>query len=147
MRTHPSVIFLLAATLAAALPISISWAQQADTSQHMESTDELYTAPQTQPQTRTHIQTKGTVVDFPERASQAKSVPARLPTKGMSMTQVTRDWGPPVTQHQAVGKPPITRWDYDGFHVFFEHNLVLHSVVPHQPPEIHHQDQLGIADK
>jgi len=25
--------------------------------------------------------------------------------------------------------PPITRWDYDGYSVFFENSTVLHSVV------------------
>ena len=29
----------------------------------------------------------------------------------------------------AVGNPPITRWEYPSFVVFFENNIVLHSVV------------------
>jgi hypothetical protein len=28
-----------------------------------------------------------------------------------------------------VGAPPITRWDYADFSVFFEHNLVIHAVA------------------
>ena len=27
------------------------------------------------------------------------------------------------------GKPPITRWDYDGFSVYFEHQHVIHAVA------------------
>jgi len=28
-----------------------------------------------------------------------------------------------------VGKPPISRWEYPGFVVYFEHEHVIHSVV------------------
>jgi hypothetical protein len=28
-----------------------------------------------------------------------------------------------------VGAPPITRWDYAGFSVFFEHDRVIDAVV------------------
>jgi hypothetical protein len=48
------------------------------------------------------------------------------------MGQVRQQYGNPVTEHPAVGEPPITRWDYAGYSVFFEHDLVLHSVVHHQ---------------
>jgi hypothetical protein len=52
------------------------------------------------------------------------------PTRGMHMTQVESKFGAPATRHPAVGSPPITRWDYADFSVFFEHDIVLHSVVP-----------------
>jgi hypothetical protein len=45
------------------------------------------------------------------------------------MAAVEARFGAPATKHAAVGDPPITRWDYSGFSVFFEHNLVLHSVI------------------
>ncbi len=51
------------------------------------------------------------------------------PVRGMTMAQVEVRFGPPKTRHPAVGDPPITRWDYDGFSVYFEHQYVLHSVV------------------
>ena len=51
------------------------------------------------------------------------------PTRGMRMTQVERQFGAPSTRHEAVGQPPITRWDYPGFAVFFEHDIVIHAVV------------------
>lgn len=51
------------------------------------------------------------------------------PTRGQTMAQVEARFGAPVTKHAAVGKPPITRWDYPQFSVFFEYNLVLHSVI------------------
>jgi hypothetical protein len=28
-----------------------------------------------------------------------------------------------------VGDPPITRWDYDGWSVYFEYDLVLFTVL------------------
>lgn len=53
------------------------------------------------------------------------------PVQGMSMTTVEQQYGQPDEKSPAVGDPPITRWTYNGFVVFFEHNLVIHSVVPH----------------
>jgi hypothetical protein len=51
------------------------------------------------------------------------------PTRGMSMSQVSTKFGVPVTKVPAVGKPPISRWEYPGFVVYFEHEHVIHSVV------------------
>ena len=34
-----------------------------------------------------------------------------------------------MTKVPAVGKPPISRWEYPGFVVYFEHDHVIHSVV------------------
>ena len=51
------------------------------------------------------------------------------PTRGMTMDQVATKFGAPVTKVPAVGKPPISRWEYPGFIVYFEANHVIHSVV------------------
>lgn len=51
------------------------------------------------------------------------------PGRGLTMTQVEKKFGAPTERHAAVGKPPITRWDYPGFSVFFEHQWVIHSVA------------------
>ena len=53
----------------------------------------------------------------------------QTPQNGFTMSQVRQQFGNPVSELPAVGDPPITRWDYDGYSVFFEHDLVLHSVV------------------
>jgi hypothetical protein len=45
------------------------------------------------------------------------------------MTTVEQKFGAPVTRHPTVGAPPITRWDYAGFSVFFERDRVIHAVV------------------
>jgi hypothetical protein len=55
-----------------------------------------------------------------------------VPRNGITMAQVRQQYGNPVTEHPAVGEPPITRWDYEGYSVFFEQDLVLHSVIHHQ---------------
>jgi outer membrane protein assembly factor BamE (lipoprotein component of BamABCDE complex) len=52
------------------------------------------------------------------------------PTRGMTMNQVAAKFGAPVTKIPAVGKPPISRWEYPGFIVYFEADHVIHSVIP-----------------
>jgi hypothetical protein len=51
------------------------------------------------------------------------------PKRGVTMTQVEARFGAPATRHEAVGAPPITRWDYPSFSVFFEHDRVIHAVA------------------
>ncbi|HEY6482335.1 MAG TPA: hypothetical protein VIY54_02305 [Steroidobacteraceae bacterium] len=51
------------------------------------------------------------------------------PKRGTTMTEVEARFGAPAERHATVGKPPITRWDYAGFAVFFEGDRVIHSVV------------------
>ena len=59
----------------------------------------------------------------------------QTPRSGVSMSAVRQGYGDPLTEHPAVSmsagpqQPPITRWDYSGFSVFFEHDRVVHSVV------------------
>ena len=65
-----------------------------------------------------------------------QSAPAmQTPRSGTSMDSVRQTHGSPLTEHPTVStaggpqQPPITRWDYSGFSVFFEHDRVIHSVV------------------
>jgi hypothetical protein len=51
------------------------------------------------------------------------------PRGGSTMGEVEKRFGAPLTRHPTVGKPPITRWDYGAFSVFFEHDRVIHAVV------------------
>lgn len=64
------------------------------------------------------------LVDRVERSSMA-AVPAR----GALMAQVEAQYGQPERRFDAVGKPPIARWVYPGFTVYFEYNHVVHAVV------------------
>lgn len=58
-----------------------------------------------------------------------REVATELPRRGSSMAQVEQRFGSPATRHAAVGQPPITRWDYQGFSVYFEHQHVVHAVA------------------
>jgi hypothetical protein len=68
-----------------------------------------------------------------------KESDVNTPTRGMTMTQVASKFGEPTTKVPAVGKPPISRWEYPSFVVYFEHDHVIHAVVsagaaPSAPP-------------
>ncbi len=52
-----------------------------------------------------------------------------LPENGMSQSEVRARFGDPAEVRAAVGEPPITRWDYDRWSVYFEHELVLFTVL------------------
>ncbi len=47
----------------------------------------------------------------------------------MTMTRVESTFGAPSNRVAAVGQPPITRWEYPGFVVYFEHQHVIHTVA------------------
>ena len=51
------------------------------------------------------------------------------PRSGRSMAQVRSQFGEPTEELPRVGEPPITRWVYDQFTVYFEHQFVINSVV------------------
>ncbi|MGB5246789.1 MAG: hypothetical protein WBN34_09600 [Woeseia sp.] len=53
---------------------------------------------------------------------------AGKPTRGMSRQQVEAAFGAPDARRGPVGQPPISRWDYPGFAVYFEYDRVIHSV-------------------
>jgi hypothetical protein len=57
----------------------------------------------------------------------------RQPTNGMTMQNVQHIFGAPSKKVPAVGDPPIARWVYPHFVVFFERNLVLHTVSKGKP--------------
>jgi hypothetical protein len=59
---------------------------------------------------------------------------ANLPRRGQSMAAVESAFGAPAQRHAAVGggsvhTPPITRWDYPTFSVYFENGHVVNSVL------------------
>ncbi len=55
-----------------------------------------------------------------------------VPFQGMTQEQVKNVYGEPLTAKAPVGKPPITRWDYDNYSVYFEGNQVIHAFVHQQ---------------
>ncbi|BAN47869.1 hypothetical protein [Metapseudomonas resinovorans] len=56
-----------------------------------------------------------------------------LPARGDSQRAVLERFGLPDQEHPAVGQPPISRWDYREFSVYFESGRVIDSVRHHQP--------------
>lgn len=54
---------------------------------------------------------------------------ADRPERGMHMRALEARYGAPTTRYEAVGKPPITRWDYPSFIVYFEGDRVIHAVL------------------
>jgi len=51
------------------------------------------------------------------------------PKNGISMNDVEQQFGQAESKSGPVGEPPISTWTYSNFKVFFEYNLVIHSVV------------------
>lgn len=66
-------------------------------------------------------------------AGDAAAERTATPARGASMTAVEAKFGAPASKHAAVGQPPITRWDYPQFSVFFEHDKVIHAVLAQKP--------------
>jgi hypothetical protein len=50
------------------------------------------------------------------------------PLRGASKASVQSEWGEPRDRRGPVGEPPISRWDYDPFVVYFENDRVVHTV-------------------
>jgi hypothetical protein len=73
---------------------------------------------------------------------QVRQSSVERPARGATMSAVEQKFGAPSQKHAAVGgcsggaapckTPPITRWDYPGFSVFFENEHVIESVVTGQ---------------
>ncbi len=73
--------------------------------------------------------------------------PVSKPYKGSTMKAVLHSFGSPSKKYAPVGgssrhQPPITRWDYPGFSVFFEHDHVVDAVVPGRPPALQRTEEL-----
>lgn len=61
------------------------------------------------------------------RAEQGSQM--QRPDRGMTMERVRANFGSPSSTRPAVGDPPITRWQYDNFTVFFEYDRVIRAVA------------------
>lgn len=55
------------------------------------------------------------------------------PRTGLSMDQVSGKYGEPDEKLAAVGTPPISRWIYSAYTVYFENDKVIHSVLNATP--------------
>ena len=68
-----------------------------------------------------------------ERSQEAERS-MELPRRGLGMAEVERRFGAPSRKHAPVGgnrpqHPPITRWTYPEFSVYFERSTVIDAVA------------------
>jgi hypothetical protein len=61
--------------------------------------------------------------------AQPQTATVNVPARGITMSKVETTFGAPTQREAAIGKPPITRWEYPNFVVYFEHEHVIHSVL------------------
>jgi hypothetical protein len=52
-----------------------------------------------------------------------------VPVNGQTMAEVESAFGAPQSKASPVGEPPITRWDYEHWNVYFEYDRVLFTVL------------------
>ncbi|MDH5435384.1 MAG: phosphodiesterase [Gammaproteobacteria bacterium] len=72
----------------------------------------------------------GDVISLPATAdNNDKTFALSLPYRGMTMEAVTAQYGSALKENAPVGEPPIIRWDYEKFSVYFESKYVIHSVI------------------
>ncbi len=64
-----------------------------------------------------------------EGISMDSSTAQMRPSRGMSMESVEARYGAPTSRAAAIGEPPISRWEYPGFIVYFEYQHVVHAAV------------------
>jgi hypothetical protein len=53
----------------------------------------------------------------------------QTPAYGKTMESVKSEYGAPIEKVSETGKPPITRWIYKDFTVYFEGDIVIHAVL------------------
>lgn len=70
-------------------------------------------------------------VPIASQASDLQSVDR--PERGLTKAAVIADFGEAITVGPAVGEPPISRWEYEDFFVYFEYEHVIHTVLKHRP--------------
>lgn len=69
------------------------------------------------------------VIKIPVGSQNTSAANVERPALGMVKIRVLEDFGEPVQRHAPVGNPPIERWDYELFSVYFEYDHVVHSVL------------------
>jgi len=65
-------------------------------------------------------------------AVQEAASSVKMPQNGMTMAMVEKWFGPPRQKLPPVGDPPITRWEYPEYTVYFEYDKVITSVYKHK---------------
>ena len=79
----------------------------------------------------TLCQAENIIIPVGSQANQQQ--PITLPDKGMDKDSVKARFGEALEKTAASGEPPISRWIYADFSVYFENETVIHSVITHRP--------------
>ena len=66
-----------------------------------------------------------------ESVQQSQASSSERPASGLTKAEVEARFGAPTQMVAAVGDPPISRWEYPAFTVYFEFERVIHSVARH----------------
>lgn len=75
------------------------------------------------------VQADVLLLDSIESAPPNSSNGLMRPRGGSTMAIVRGGFGEPAAIQDAVGDPPITRWTYPDYTVYFEHDRVIEVVV------------------
>jgi hypothetical protein len=74
------------------------------------------------------LQVNAQVVKTPDSNAQVVAN-SNMPHRGLSKSQVESHFGQPGLKQGPVGIPSIYRWNYNNYSVFFENNIVIHTVA------------------
>ncbi|MFK5914590.1 MAG: hypothetical protein QM484_09450 [Woeseiaceae bacterium] len=66
---------------------------------------------------------------MPPANTESAEFSVQVPGRGMTMESVQTKFGEAQSREEAVGTPPITKWNYSEFSVYFESEFVIHAVV------------------
>jgi hypothetical protein len=66
-----------------------------------------------------------------EGLDNSKTTVSDRPNRGVTMENVEATFGQPESRQSPIGDPPITRWEYSNFVVYFEFQNVVHAVQKH----------------
>lgn len=119
MRAAKSPLFVTTLIGTVGMFASAAWAQE---------------PPATTPEPATQVEAptqSSAPVPAPQPAVEqaAPTAPVEIPSRGATMDGVKAKFGAPSQEVAAVGDPPISRWEYPGYIVYFEYDKVLHTVV------------------
>ena len=88
------------------------------------------------------------VIAMPDAPATDSAPLMSVPTRGMTMADVTRKYGQPNAKSSTGGgspqQPVINRWTYSDFTVVFERSRVINTVVPGRPPQVFNRDELVV---
>lgn len=79
----------------------------------------------------TGVLAESVAVPITQQAQDMQSIDR--PMRGETQDSVQQRFGQPNQAGMPIGNPPITKWQYNNFTVYFEYDRVIHTVLnPHK---------------